>query len=94
MLTIYKSAYHEYALDANNRFQGDYISYHVNGRIYIRAFFVNDKFDGKYVKYDESGLIDMHIYYKMATSMANIRHTMITASYSVRPSSTKEKISM
>lgn len=51
--------------DANTVFEGAFIAYHPNGKVWIKQFFKGGKNDGEFTEYYESGLMKQHEYYKM-----------------------------
>ncbi len=50
--------------DANTIFEGAFIAYHPNGKVWIKQFFKNGKNDGEFTEYFENGLMKQHEFYK------------------------------
>ncbi len=50
--------------DANTIFEGDFIAYYPNGKVWIKQFFKNGKNDGEFTEYFENGLMKQHGFYK------------------------------
>ena len=50
--------------DNNSRFDGAFIAYYPNGKVWIKQFFKDGVNDGEYTEYFENGLMKQHEFYK------------------------------
>ena len=50
--------------DAKTVFDGSFIAYYPNGKVWIKQFFKNGKNEGEYTEYYDNGLMKQHEFYK------------------------------
>lgn len=50
--------------DNNSRFDGAFIAYYPNGKVWIKQFFKDGVNDGEYTEYFDNGLMKQHEFYK------------------------------
>ena len=64
MLKEIKTNTQHYFIDENGLKQGEYNSYHDNGKLWIHSFFLNNNLHGEYKNYHNNGQLMTHSFYQ------------------------------